>query len=883
MSRDDKQAGIGSALLSVTLVREAESGIPTGTVSAIGWTQTTYDDMTVTWTSTVTNHDNWLLEPYVNGIADRAPFVLPASATIMGITRSDYPWPLPSPTGTTPKMFWRIWGRNGAGDTATKWDSSKAEVLSAPSQIAPLPVTNLSATVLAPSRVRLNWTPAVYDGNGEWKTEILYSLTSGQEAAVRINLGVDMARDSAIIQGLRSGQDYYFWVVNSRWGKTASTQTTATTPAEDSTVSTVSGLTLTPGAMISEVVVANAIMVFSSRDRAAIYNNRRWYPAGLKPFKDWGTGAAKPTIEVTGTGDLSGEFTPYVVYFRNGSPSARSLPVAGDTTVRLNNVSIRLKPPIVTGAVPIREYGYDVSGAKIPAADYYELYLGEETLGRAYLVARLPVDDTVGSAPINLTLDQLADGTRRPMEILEENRVPPICGRARLKDGRIWAFYEETFAGEGTITVTAGSRVATISGYTADGSVAEGNDRVLYHELWIGRQATGWVATDVDGNEILLSHGDPVINEAGWNLDLVGGFTDYNWVASNRVYTSGYYNGESGGGVTFNPQGFPPLCAFEGEFDPNDGERCVGIEASRDSLFVFKESKVFLVNGGVEPVYGDPVLGSVVPSIQVAAISRTSGLLAPNTICRDRSDLIWYLSDQGLHRVDQSGVEQVCLKTGGAWQFQQYFDKESVRSAVGCWLAREEYFVAAGLTRKGDTQPNSGFIFDSRNGVFLYFNTPFIISRLTPIKSPSGEGAVLYGDTTGNVGAFLVPDWYTDGFDWRSGGSIETPIQCWIRSAVKPTAGTKTPTIVRPRLIQEPLVDAIEMTLGVDGKRRSDNAQEFLADSTVTWMSSDWFDRLRMAPVRAQSHSYKLSWESKRNERIMFQGIEIEEDVMGRG
>lgn len=847
--------------VTVNIVRGTNTTVPAAP-SAPVLVQTSRRILTASWTDNSTNEDYFLVSLIENGVGG-TEIVVQAGATSYQIDRTQYPWNY----GSTLSFSVRA-----ANDYGTSASVTSATITAGAAPAAPAAPTTVTAAATGPTTATVTWT--------DNKTDLDYydvSIINDTTFVVAFQATVPFPGAAAAytltqdVSGLEPNNSYTAYVTPWFIGVQGTAgDATFDTPTQAPTLAEVSGFTLTPfdaegtPARISTIQVGGALMVFSDLDRAKIYSSRKWFEAGLKPQ------LVAPTVAAGSADGLTGRFRVYICLYRSSNPACRSLPSPASDEIELDNEKLVITPEADGLTVSCRDIGYNVDGSLIQGADYWEAYVHEENSDQAYMVCRLPMTTLSFTTSASLDLLALKDGTHRPMEQAYQCTLPPACAYVAYYNNRIVAFGERTIRGQGSLSLTDASRTITISGVDQNGDPAQFTDALYWKELFLNKVASGWFIEDViDANTATIVNPDPDLNTQGWQ----GGtqsYSDFRFAGrASRVYTSGYYTGEALGGVTFNPQGFPPETVFESEFDPDDNEDPNGAIASQDTLYLMKPSKVFLVTGGTEPDF---------PQYQVRVISRNSGLLAPQTLSADRNDEIHYLSDQGVHKVTESGVTKLNDITGNAWMFQKYYDLATAEGAVGVWFPREDYHVVANIGRLNGASPGYGFIYDSRNRYIWPFTLVRPHTAYVTYKNDEGQPVLIYGAANGIVGEFLLPDLYVDEVDFLVADpyASESPQTVFMKSGIVPCSHSRTPTRFCPRFKMSPNNTAVEFTIETDGKARMTNPDSFVANATRTFSSTSTGDYYRMASLRRPSVVYKVSWVPSRHERVTMNGIEFE-------
>jgi fibronectin type 3 domain-containing protein len=526
----------------------------------------------------------------------------------------------------------------------------------------------------------------------------------------------------------------------------------------------------------------------------------------------------------------------------------------------------------VSTKVACRDKGRDASGTEIDGANFWEVYLHESNMDRPVRVASLPLDTLTYTTPASLSLLDLQDGTRRPMETLFESAIPPSVARIEYYNNRTHWSGERTIkptqAEQGTaqITVTNASRTMTCTGWTF-------TDALYHKELYINRNSTGWFVVDViDANTIEVQHADPDTNTKGFDGNTAS-YTDFMFPAKpRRVYRSGFFSGEAQGGITFSPETCPPLNTMESELPFNE-RNPTGLVTSKDVLMLFSDDLSMYLRGGLGTDESDF-------SFPDATTIGEDGLLAPNSLAKDSQGNVWGINSQGIFRANQAGITRVGTMANHAFTFQRWYDVGKARGCVGEWFGRDDQFVVAGLTANSSTSDGlDGWIYDSRSGYVCPFSTSKPLTFLLSMPTDTGAIQLVYGNAYGEYGVFLQQGLWTDDVDYTSATPYanEVAFTCSVTSGT--IAADRAITIKRfwPHIDQTPLTTAITCTVAIDAKKRNDNtASAFVADVTKSFTTSTSGPCYTLAPKRCQRAVVRFSFPTSRSERIEWSGLTME-------
>lgn len=700
-----------------------------------------------------------------------------------------------------------------------------------------LPATPAAPTIIAtPS----SDTTISIDINGPDTTEEFYEVFRGTDTGgPYTSVGRIMYPQTHFADSGLTPNTTFFYVAQSgnRKGNSAnSSESSATTFQRSATWNPQSNFSMDPQSTNEVVQILGRAIVTSNLDRWVVFMNGYWYQAGLKRQ------LLGPTCSAQAGGALAdGVYTVYSVLLsqRRG---IRSLPSeAGTVTLSGGNNTIRVIPELeeVGGVdvVEIRDTAYNIAGDEVFAADYIEFYVASATSIRPFLVAQVPVNDPLWEADgyydidPTLTADDIFNGTRRPMEIYGESSLPPACAVAEAKDNRLVCFGEMTIAPTDT-EIAAGASIAISQGDTTfTVSNFDINDAVIYHQLYINGEPTGWEIYDREDDTCYIRHADIDINRQGWQ-GLGGTFSDFAFAANpSRVYYSAFFTGEGSGDVTYSPETFPPLTHFESPFFPQDNTDPIAMITSNADLLVGKPSKWMRVLGGSEPD---------VPLIAVQSLSQNSGVNAPNTLCLDSHDVAYYLADTGPFSVSANGVEKLTVQTGNQKLFQTFYDIDSVAGAVGTWYSSQDWFVCIHLNRIGNHGYRDGFIYDPNLQVICPFDTPYEITWTQEVKNIFGDYQIMFGTSDGYLGILFKKGLSVDSIDDNvpSHGAFSTPISGYVRGPIEQTPNRITVRGFQPYIFVKN-GGVMRCAFEVAKKERMDDPRTFNTQKSVTFSTDD--------------------------------------------
>lgn len=921
-----------SASLGVSILSEIDPVTAPTAPSGLTATASGTSTVNLAWTDNSTNE--WQFDVYRS--TDNVVFSQIATLAAGSVTYSNI--------GLTPDTlyYYKVAAYNGRGQNF----SSVANATTGAVPAVPTAPSDLATTEVTDTTASFSWTD---NSSTESGFRLYRSVESGGPYAqvVTVQAGISAAIDI----DLSPGATYYYVVraFNDGGESTSSNEVTVQTTELQTAFAPVSGFTFDPAGadLISMTQIAGKVLIVSPYDRMLVYANRRWYRGGLKQhrtapsvsdssggaltgtFKAWtclyssdrvtrsipspasdSTGAlTTQMITVTPEGNQAFTIsnatnaTPIVITTtaEHGLTTGDQVLVGGvlgntaanglwlvtvtsttafslDTSV--GNGAYTSGGTVSTG-IKCRDIAYDSSGNQIEAADFCEIYLQEiNSMDRPVRIATIPLTQLSYTTPNDLTVVDLQDGTRRPMEVGLESTIPPACGLIEYFNNRIY------LTGERTIKPTqAQTAVATVTFTNATNTITCSNykftDALYQKEVYRNKAPTGWFVVDViDDSTIEIRHSDPDKDEKGYDGTTATVY-DFAFGARPRVYRSPFFTGEAQAGITFSPETINPSTILEGELEPDDDDDIVGLISSKDVLFVFKRNKVMFLRGGEGVDYS----GYEFPTVQT--ISRGSGLLAPKSLCRDRSDVIYGLNEQGPFACTTAGLQKIGTMAGTAFLFQRFFNVADARGGVGAWFPREDYGVWAGLTRTSATTSGlDGFIYDSRTGWVLPFTLPSKVYSFTVCPMDTGDYQLMYGDGNGQTCIMLQRDLYTDNVDYTSASPYanEVSYTCYATSGTIAESQAITVKGFRPHVNQDPLTTAITMTVGVDTKKRIDNvASAFSADISRTIATNTSPTIKRITPRRGQRIKVRVSYPSSRSERLEFQGLEVEAMTHGVG
>lgn len=843
-------------------------GIPTAP-SAVTLVSKTSDTITISWTDNSDNEAGFY-------IYRKGPNVV-EFAFLDRCAGTQYTDAAGLAASTT--YQYKVSAYNDYGESA---QSSALSVTTDAAPAVPTAPTLLVATSVDEGTILLAWRDNATTETG-YKVYRGLATASCNEVVATLPAGTIQHYDD---YDLDPNTTYYYVVraYNAGGDSAPSNEASATTADGIQAISRSLAVDLDPrNDIVSSVYVGGRLMLFAPYDRPVVVWNNWVGRAGLKPH------LSAPAVSAASGGLLTGTFTVRVGLLRTNG-NVRSAPGPASSPITLTNQKIVVAPPLNAAQtqVQVRDTAYDWDGNEVAAADYWEVYLydGANPAGPV-CIAQIPVStaaaDRTYTCSATLQCLDLYDGTRRPAALTGEYLIAPAVRHAAYnsQSNRVMAFGEavirptdDELRDGAYLSVTQYSRNVTAVGWKF-------TDALYHKELFLGRRSTGWYVSDVINDTTLqLAHSDAAIQDAGISL-ATAYYTDFAFGGnSGRIFYSAYFAGEAGGLATFCPETFPPLTTGQSYFDMDDLEEPNGAITSKNAVIVFKPSKIFYMTGG------SGLGADFFKDLDIQAITKGSGLVAAKTLCRDRFDQIWFMSDQGVHTVRQSGLQQMGLIGKTAFLLQQLFDVNTAATAVGAWFAKDDYLVVAGLDRIGSSGRRSGFLFDSRTNSVMPLQWTRQLTALLNILNDAGEAQLLAGDKSGYVLQLFVPDQYTDDVNYTLGRpySMERAVSCYLQSGVMAPTHAMTPRLIRPHVELQPNTDAISFTFAMDEKYRADNpGGTFTSAVARTFASSTHWVHYSLAPRRMQAFVARLSWSSARYERVMIRDVELEATVQGRG
>lgn len=836
--------------------------------TALAGTVSDFTKITLTWTDNATNELGFRIS---RSTAAAGPFT---QIAVVGANITS--WLDPTQLATSTTYYYQIYAYNNVNGGLNSTNAVSAGITTLAAPATPGAPAGLTATAVDDQTIELNWSLTA--PLTELSLYVKRGVVSGGPYTQIAEVPSGTTR--YVNTGLTPSATYYYVIVAHGYSadSAASAQASATTFARTVTVAPQCPFSLDPNSRNMIGQISGRTIVTSDLDRWIINDNNNWYKAGLKRQ------LTAPVLTATAGGSLeAGSYVVYVVLLRNKKTRSLPCPVS-NTLITTAGQKIRIAPELSADTLKAkcRDIGYNISGTQIDGCDEWEIYVGElNTAGGPKLVATLPLacaswEDSAGSKKYTidgtLTKYDLFTTPRRPMELNGESSLPPSAWRIDVGKNRIRAFGESTLIppSGASLAISAGAKQFTVSGWTLP-------EASIGHVLWLNNIPTKWEVYDTEGSTAYIQNPDPKINATGFE-GAGGSFTTFRLVANqSRVYYSAYFEGEANRGITFSPETFPPFSQFETEFFPDDNTDPNGMISVQDDLLVGKPSKWMLVRGGEE-------LGF--PLIQVSALSRGSGLNAPNTLTRDSSDVAYYVGDAGPHRVSGAGVEKVNIYAGNAHLFQEVFDIASVANSRGCWFNREDWFVVVGLNRIGQTGRKAGFVLDVKNSALLPFSHDFEVTAIKEVKNSSGEYQLMYGDRFGNVGVLFKRGSSVDGvnFTLPLPQAAARPKKGYVRSGLLDTDHALCVISAQTRMRTSVSGVDIACAVTVGGKDRNDSVRDFVPKKTRRFSTLRSPDRLNFPTHRVQNAVVQLDFEIPINlgdVRLSWQDLSLE--VMTRG
>jgi hypothetical protein len=734
---------------------------------------------------------------------------------------------------------------------------------------------DVTATALGISSIRVDWT-CIIGGRTPFGYYVFEVFGVGNtERVLRAEVLHSGLTGTATIEGLTPATLYQFVVVAyDAIGESKDSEPVVgtTTWSFQGNALSIATPSFSPGANVTILQVANTCQFWSNIDRPIVYRDNAWYPMGLKrPI-------TAPTVGSAGLSGakMQGTWTAFWMYYGpNGERRSEPSPASTSVTISADDIGLTITPPSSGGSVPIRDLAYTPAGVSFSSAGFYELYLTESGLDNAYLVAQRPVTTVSAYAlPVDFTLSSLADLSRRPMEQGRERILPTPCAYAVFQNNRVIATGETTLRPppEGRITVTAGSKTITVTGWPL-------TDALYRKELYINGESTGWIVDDVlSTTTATILNPDAAREAAGWDR-AAGTFSDFVFAGNpNRVTLSAFYNGEANGGASFSPESFP--IARETDFDPDDNDQPQGLIASQATTYLFKRQSVFTIDGGAEPT------PQFFNSFSVRRLTRGIGLLAPGSLCRDSQDVPFFLSDQGPMLAYSSGVQAVGA-TSQAWTLlPRVLNINAAQNAIGAWLPREDALFMFRLNRGSAGDGITGLMWTPRAPGIALITTPEPIVAICIARRDDGATQLLFADAVGNLGEFLADGWYHDyvsTLDSITSTPTSQEIDARVLTGPIRTAISSTPRSVNLAMDMTPdNDDPVVTTLGtvtveMQNKRLASDMRQFTAATTRTVDLTPYpGPRISVSPIRGQMIQMALIIRAGINQRVAIRELAVE-------
>jgi hypothetical protein len=782
--------------------------------------------------------------------------------------------------------YYQAYAENGAGTSLTSSTNATTDATPATPGIP----TSVTATGIDDSSVLITWVGVAP------LTELYFDIYRATSSGGAFSdIGTASAGSTSFVDTqLNASATYYYKLKAHGYSADSgfSSEVSATTFRRSATLLPQCPIYPTAGKYGRPRQIGGRLIFPSDSNRWIVHCQGNWYYAGLKRQ------LTPPVLSVkaaTASALAAGTYRAYTVLF-DSVRNVRSLPSDASNSLTITaGQAILVAPQVTSNSVTVRDTAYGPDGTATSAATFWEYYLANENSDNAYLIERLPLAASVWEdasnankrlLPVTLTTPTIFDGTRRPMELKGENSLPPVCAHLAVKQNRLVAFGDKSvtltatnIAAGASLSVTRGNRYVTFSNYVP-------TDALIYKQLFLGGEPTGWEVWDVDTaaspDRAYIRHPDPEIDAAGFE-GAGGTFTDFAFAANqSRVYLSAFYSGEALGFPTFNPEGFPPLTTYEAEFAPEDNTDPNGVIEVGNAMIVGKPGKFFYVEGGDEIDNGVDSF----PTLSVTVISRGSGLNNPRTFARNRNDIAYFVGDSGLHRVRRSVVEKVTDVTNCNHMFRKVFDIASVPQSVGEWFSREDYYVCAGLNRIGNAGNKDGFIYDEKNNAMFWFSCDRQLTCLREVKNASGEFQLMCGDHFGNVGIFLRRGITHDGVDFSQAIATanSTPISFYAQTGLIDSGHAITWLQFQPRLQVTPSGSDFSISIAIDEKNRMDDPNTFVADHRIFINPDTTDDHYRVGGNRSHQSIVRFEGTTPANDpRAKLEIVEIPAKVMPRG
>lgn len=546
------------------------------------------------------------------------------------------------------------------------------------------------------------------------------------------------------------------------------------------------GGSMAPGYRYSTLVVNGGMLFLSDGDRGWFFDGKRQVPRGLLPLLEAGV-----LTDAMEAGGLTGTFVAYAALIRY--PNTRSLPSPISNAITITNEKLTLTMPSTDSKVRLRDVGYDLLGATIDAADAWEFYLAETSgvsgiAGQAYLVGTYPLTTLAVTTPAGLVTADLANDTRRPMEIGGQSSVGAACAFGALKDGHVY------YGGEAEFRPMTGASLTFTDGDDHVESTDYAFTTALIGKIVVlGGVPTQWQVTDViSTTELVIGATDPALAAVGWQGG-TGDRFDFAFLPNPpSVYVSPIFEAL---GTNFSPETQLPATTLQAEFDATDMQPINSLSASRDALIVGKRKKWFGLRGGGTPDTADQSLdadGNLVPggngdgfasTASPFAITRQRGIIASGTRCPGPGGTEIYLDSDGPCLVSASGVQPLGPTIGLVRLFQETFETGNLSRAQACYLPDQQLYIVSGIDAKGRRGGRDGFVYSILAGFAIRYRWAARVTKLHACERDDGTFQCLFGDERGAIGVALALGTSSDDIDltgrsdpWESERPVITQI-----------------------------------------------------------------------------------------------------------
>lgn len=230
------------------------------------------------------------------------------------------------------------------------------------------------------------------------------------------------------------------------------------------------------------------------------------------------------------------------------------------------------------------------------------------------------------------------------------------------------------------------------------------------------------------------------------------------------------YFSDQGAPTTWQTTSNPPTTYNNSlQFTPGDGERITAMVSWREFVFVFKESKFFVIYGESTAANGGPVFN-------YRTVDAGVGCVGANAVCVGR-DGVYFLDRTGVYRTAGGPPEQVSdlidpFFTGRISAYYQggVFNHAQAALASLCWHEEKLY---ASVPVGAGTANSRVLVFDPRYGWWSLYDIP--AAGLCSWKPGGGQPALFFSYASGSkhIGkhssAYTTDDGTAIDARWQSG------------------------------------------------------------------------------------------------------------------